>query len=457
MWKPLKYKLAGLFFSSRHIAPLITLRIVFGGLMLFSTVRFFWKGWINSLYIAPKFHFSFYGFEWVKPLGETGMYVLFAVMAISSLFILLGLFYRASALLFFLSFTYVELIDKTYYLNHYYFICLISFLMILVPAQRYFSLDANRNPGIRTSYVPAWTIMVFKLQLLIVYVFAGIAKITPEWLLEAMPLKIWLPANSHLPLIGGLLTQEWVAYVFSWIGMLFDLSIVFFLTNASTRSVAYFFVIVFHVVTAWFFKIGMFPFIMIGMTLLFFSESFHKRCIQKLQQLFRSEDPGEEEVIAPFVKPLHAKFVYGVLVVYFLLQVLVPLRYLLYPGELLWTEEGYRFSWRVMLMEKSGTAFFYVKDKSGALSEVNTKEFLTPFQEKMMSTQPDMILQFAHHLEAEYKKRGIQDPVITTDAYIRLNGRGSRLMIDNTVDLAKEKESLFPKKWILSYQSGSEK
>jgi len=134
------------------------------------------------------------------------------------------------------------------------------------------------------------------------------------------------------------------------------------------------------------------------------------------------------------------------------LQVALPFRYLLYPGKLFWTEEGYRFSWRVMLMEKGGTAFFYVKDPAtGMKGEVVNAHFLTPLQEKMMETQPDMMLQYAHYLADVYKQNGIKDPVITVESYVTLNGSGSRLYIDSTVDLAKQKENFLPKKWILPF------
>ena len=166
-----------------HIAPLAIFRIAFGALMFMSTIRFFLKGWIADFYITPKFYFPYYGFEWVTPLDADGMYVVFVLMALSSLMIMVGLFYRLSSIVFFFSFAYVELLDKTYYLNHYYLISIIAFLMMLVPAQRYFSFDALRNPDIEVSRVPGWTINIFKLQLCLTYFFAGISKINYNWLI----------------------------------------------------------------------------------------------------------------------------------------------------------------------------------------------------------------------------------------------------------------------------------
>jgi hypothetical protein len=438
--------------ESVHIAPLAVLRIAFAAILFISIARFILKGWITDFYITPKFYFTFYGFEWVRPLGASGMYILFGVMLLTSLLITLGLFYRISITVFFLCFTYTELIDKTYYLNHYYFISIMTFLMMLVPAHRYFSLDVLRKPSLKISHVPAWTIWVFKLQLILVYFFAGISKLNYDWLINAMPLKIWLPANYHLPLIGSLLTQEWIAYFFSWFGAAFDLCICFFLLNGRVRKYAYFILVLFHIFTAWFFKIGMFPYVMIFVTLIFFSEDFHKDLIGKMGSLFkRKEDKPEIFKQAEF-SPMKSRFIYSLLLIYFTLQILIPFRYILYPGVLFWTEEGYRFSWRVMLMEKGGTAFFYVHDpETGKKMEIPNSQFLTPMQERMLTTQPDMILQYAHFLDKEFRRRGIKDPVVTVEDYVTLNGSGSRLFIDKTVDLSKQEEGFFHKPWILPF------
>jgi hypothetical protein len=193
--------------TDKHIAPLAVLRMAFGGIMFVSVVRFLLKGWVYAFYIKPKYHFTFYGFDWVKPFDAMGMYLLFAILIIASILVTIGLFYRIAISTFFLCFTYVELIDKTTYLNHYYFISVMAFLMILVPASRYFSVDVLRKPELKITYVPRWTIDIFKLQLFIVYFFAGLSKLNYDWLIAAMPLRIWLPASSHLPVIGGLLTQ----------------------------------------------------------------------------------------------------------------------------------------------------------------------------------------------------------------------------------------------------------
>jgi hypothetical protein len=380
--------------------------------------------------------------------------MLFALMILAAILITVGWLYRAAIIAFFLCFTYVELIDKTTYLNHYYLISVMAFLLIWVPANRYFSVDVWRKPQLKAVIVPAWCINIFKLQLVLVYFFAGISKINYDWLIAAMPLRIWLPASSHLPIIGWLLNYTWVAYAFSWFGMLFDLLIGFLLLSRYTRKWAYIMVIIFHLVTGWFFKIGMFPYIMILVTVVFFDADVHQKIIVFLRKMFFLPIPTDTEskIHTPYLSK--TKFIYGLMALHFGLQLLLPFRFLLYPGKLYWTEEGYRFSWRVMLMEKGGTAVFHIKDPAtGNRAEIDNTKYLTQMQETMMATQPDMILQYAHLLAADYKKQGIKNPIITAESYVTLNGSGTMLYIDSTVNLAAEQETFGHKKWILPFHT----
>ncbi|WP_214072668.1 HTTM domain-containing protein [Mucilaginibacter sp. dw_454] len=436
-----------------HIAPLAVLRIAFGSIMLVSTIRFILKGWIESFYIKPTFHFTFYGFDWVKVPPGVGMYLLFGLLVATAIMVTIGLCYRFAITAFFLCFTYVELLDKTTYLNHYYFISVMAFLMIWVPAHRYFSVDVLISPNKTISRVPAWTINIFKLQLLMVYFFAGLSKLNYDWMIAAMPLRIWLPASSSLPIIGGLLAQTWVAYAFSWFGAMFDIFIGFLLLSKRYRKLGYALVVVFHLATGLLFKIGMFPYIMIFVTIIFFSEKTHIKLINFLKMLLPKA--GHYVAAKDYRLPaFQSRFIYTVLVIHFIIQTILPFRFLLYPGKLYWTEEGYRFSWRVMLMEKGGTIFFHVKDPAtGRRSEIINAQYLNNFQETQMSTQPDMILQFAHFLAAEYEKKGIKNPIVTADSYVTLNGSGSKLYIDSTVNLATQQEGFGHKKWIRPFNS----
>lgn len=429
--------------------------MAFGILMLGSILRFISNGWVYSMYIKPKVFFTYYGFDWIKPLGEIGMYAVFVLMAIAALCIALGFFYRISTLFFFIAFTYVELIDKTNYLNHYYFISIISFLLIFLPAHRYFSLDVFRNKTINATHTPNYFILIIKFQVFIVYFFAGLAKVNSDWLLHAQPLRIWLPAHSEMPLIGSFLTKEWVAYFFSWFGCIYDLVIPFLLFIPRFIKPTYFFVIVFHLATSLFFNIGMFPYIMIALTTIFFSETFHINIITKIRSILKITELKTEHLLYT-PSPALKKAVISLMCIHFSIQLVLPFRYLLYPGNLYWTEQGYRFSWRVMLMEKAGTTFFFVRDKTtGRESEIPNCDYLTPMQEKMMSTQPDMMVQYAHFLKEQYEKQGMKDPAIVAEAYVTLNGKASQLMVNKTVDLSSIKNNYKSKNWILPQNSNN--
>lgn len=425
-------------------------------MMLYSMIRFWYKGWIDTIYINPNFHFKYYGFEWVKGLGEY-TYLLFIVCIVSSVFIIIGLCYRASIVIFFLTFTYIELIEKTTYLNHYYFVSLLSFLLIFLPANSCFSFD---NILSRKSYkkIPKWTVDSIKLLMIIIYFYAGIAKINSDWLFNALPLKIWLPSKYDIPLIGETILQyNWVHYLMSWGGMFYDLLIPFLLLIKRTRLIGFMLVVFFHIFTAILFPIGMFPYIMIVSALIFFDGDLHDRIITFITNLFKIFFDKKSKYFnidqISYLSIKRTKTISLVLIFFFIFQIITPFRYLLYPSELFWSEEGYRFSWRVMLVEKIGYTNFKVVDKkSGETFYVKNSDFLTLLQIKQMSFQSDMILEFAHYIGNFYRDQGYQNIAVYAESYVSLNGRSSEKFIDSEVDLLTQKESFRSKKWIKPFK-----
>lgn len=448
----MKSKISKYLNSYTEAAPLAVFRLLFGLMMFASIVRFWLNGWIEKLYILPKFHFSYYGFEWVKPLGNF-TYVIFAICGIAALLVAAGYKYRIAIITFFLSFTYIELMDKTTYLNHYYFISVLSFLMVFLPAGSYFSIDAINDPKKAFQKIPRWCIDSIKLMLGIVYFYAGLAKINSDWLFRAMPLKIWLPSKYDLPFLGDLMQQEWIHFAFSWSGMFYDLFIPFLLLWKRTRIVAFAMVVIFHVLTRVLFPIGMFPYIMIVSALIFFSPQFHHKILNKLANSFKIDKSIFDNNRLYFPKPKKRKILTGIVTAFFIVQLLFPWRYLVYPGELFWTEEGFRFSWRVMLMEKAGYAQFKIVDgKTGKRFYVDNSDFLTPFQEKQMSFQPDFILEYAHYLADHFKKDGHQNIEVYVENYIALNGRTSEPYISPETNLLNFADSFKHKTFILPFK-----
>jgi hypothetical protein len=414
--------------------------------MFFGAVRFWSKGWIETLYIEPDHFFYYYGFSWVSYPGDFGIYLLFGIIALSALMVAAGFFYRVAIILFFISFTWVELIDISLYLNHYYFVSLISALMIFLPANGRFSIDSKLFK-VKNYWCPRWTLLAPKIFIGALYFFAGIAKINYDWLFEALPLKLWLPANSHLPVIGSLLTKEYTAYLFSWIGMVFDLSVFFFLLYKKTRPYAYFFVVIFHLSTAALFQIGIFPYIMPLLTLIFFSSDFHERILG----LFKSERISSWQLTNHSKNYVISKPKVIVLLLVFAFIIIFPMRYIVYPGNLFWHEQGYRFGWRVMLAEKAGYATFYVTTESNKVFEVLPSELLTRNQEKELVTQPDLILQFADIIEEEYSDK-YDISTITCECYATMNGGPMKLLIDPDANLLELEDTWSNKKWISDYE-----
>ncbi len=441
-------------------------RVALAGLVFVSLGRFVARGWVHDFYITPRYFFSYYGLEWVRPLPGWAMYAVFGGLLLAAALVALGAWYRLAAAALFAGFTYVELLDKTTYLNHYYLLSLLLLLLAVLPLNAAWSVDAARHPGRagRFGPPPAVALNLLRLQVGLVYFFAGVAKLKTSWLLEAQPLRIWLASYGSLPLVGGLLEQKWVAFAGSWFGAFFDLTIPFWLLWRRARPWAYAVLVLFHLLTAALFYIGQFPWIMMLAATVFFEPATHRKVLRVFAGLGRKvfgirwdagndqASHGPEPVFVPLrtEKPATKTLFYLFAVLFFAIQFLLPFRYLAYPGDVLWTEQGFRFGWNVMLMEKTGLVEYTVREPgTGRTFTPNPAEFLTPQQVRMLATQPDMVLQFAHFLAAEYWRRGVHTPQVFAECYANLNGRGSRLLIDPTVDLAQQREGFGAKSWIL--------
>jgi hypothetical protein len=315
-------------------------------------------------------------------------------------------------------------LDKTNYLNHYYFSSILAFLLLFLPLDGRFSLNAWRKKSfIITS--PRYSLLTLRILVGLVYCFAGIAKLKYDWLFEAQPLRIWLATRTNFPVLGPLFAEPLTAYVFSWAGMLFDLTIPFWLSWRRTRMWAYAAVVVFHLLTWGLFNIGLFPWIMMTAALIFFPAAFHERILKVISQVLGKickRWPKVPERIA-LAQPM-PRGLLAVLGVFFCLQVLLPLRHLVWPGDVLHNEAGYRFSWNVMLMEKNGHVDFWVIDSTTNRRWLfDHSRHLTALQYKQMSTQPDMILQFAEYVQHVEQQRIGHIVTVQPHGYVAQNGR----------------------------------
>jgi vitamin K-dependent gamma-carboxylase len=416
------------------IASLAVYRILFGALLFASTVRFMASDWIEVFYVRSTFHFKYPGFEWVAVLPPWAMYALYGAAAACALCVALGLFYRVAVVAFVALFAYAELTDVTNYLNHYYLVLLMGSLLALTPAHGKWSLDVLRRPSLARAEVPAWMLWLLRFQVAMVYLHAGLAKAGPDWLLHAQPLQIWLRARDETPILGPLFGMTATAYVFSWAGFLFDTTIAGWLLWKRSRPFAFAAVLAFHFMTHVLFDIGIFPFLMTINATLFFDPDWPSRA---------RTAPSS----APSLPP---RWAWAPLAAFLVFQALFPLRSWLYPGDVLWHEQGMRWSWKVMVREKNGSVVFHVRDpKTGRTWERTPAEFLILRQEFEMAGQPDLIVQMARHIAEDERRKGRGDVEVRCDARVSLNGRAARPLIDPAVDLVKVREGFRPAAWIL--------
>jgi hypothetical protein len=426
------------------IASIAFFRIAFGAVMLWEVWRYFNYGWISRYYIEPVFHFTYFGFDWVRPWTGNGMYYHFFALGVFAAFIMVGFLYRISATLFFLGFTYVFLLDQARYLNHFYLVILVSFLLIFVPAHRALSIDSLIRPGLRSETVPAWALWLIRAQVAAPYVFGGIAKLNEDWL-RGEPLRAWLAGQTDFPVLGSFFTEEWMVYLFSYGGLLLDLFVVPALIWRRTRPFAIIAAFSFHLVNNSLFEIGIFPWFMMAGTLMFLPPEWPRYILRFWKR------SGDTPAPYPQNYSLKQKYIIAGLLGLFLgYNVLMPLRNHLYPGDVAWTEEGHRFSWRMKLRDKAATADFTATDPvSGRTWQIRKSTYLKSWQRGEMSSRPDMIVQFAHYLADNFRRQGYSQIEVRANVSASLNSRPEQLLIDPDVDLAKEPRTLQPVSWIL--------
>lgn len=434
-------------FQPVEIASLALYRMAFGLILFYEVIQFYNHGWIEKYYMNPGFYFTYDGFGWLSPLPGNGMHIFFLGLGILTICIFLGLFYRVATWLFFFGFTYIFLLDKTNYLNHFYLISLLSFILAIVPANRRYSLDALLFPSIRSQTIPLWALRLTQFQIGVAYFYGGLAKINYDWL-NGQPMKYWLSKTTDFPLIGEYFTLPGMGLLFSYSGLLLDLLIVPFLIWKRTRIAAFIFIALFHVMNSQLFVIGIFPWFMLCATTLFFRPDWCRPFLDAVTNKITKHQ------LLPKQAPVHNYKVnnllsYG-LTVFVFWQLLFPFRHYLIPGNVNWTEEGHRFSWHMKLRTKSAKANFYVHDvNSDKQWKVDVSKYLTTRQEKKMIKRPDMIFQFAHYLDEVYKRRGYEDVIVRAKVGCKLNRRERQLMIDPNVDLSAIPKHVHPASWIL--------
>ena len=434
-------------FAPRDIASLVFVRATIGLILLWESIRFFVNGTIDSVYLEPRFHFTYLGFGWIRPLPEAWLTLHFVLLGVAALLLTLGMLTRLAAAWLCIGWTYVLLLEKGAYLNHLYLICLLSGLLIFVPTHRAFSFDARHCPKWRSDTVPAVALWVLRAQIAIPYVFGAISKLNGDWL-HGLPLRLWMPRMTHIREIIPFFGEPWLAMLMSYSGFLLDLLAVPLLLWRRARPWAFGVIVVFHVCNALMFRIGIFPWFMICATTLFFDSDWPRRAVGQVFNVPVSGRHGHVENVPHVVR--HRFAILVCVAMWFLIQLTVPFRHLLYPGDVDWTEEGQRFSWRMMLCDKTPAMRLFAIDKqTRRVSAIDPRPFLNEWQLNYMSYDPDLLVQFSQYLAAELRRTKALDVEIHAQVFCSLNGRRPQLLVDPNIDLASQTRSLAPQPWIV--------
>lgn len=367
------------------------------------------------------------------------MYLIWYLLGLMAIFIIIGFFYRFATITFFSLFTYTFLLEQGRYLNHFYLVVILSFLIIFLPLNKYASIDSLLFPKIKTTMVSSYNLWLARFIIAVPYFFGGIAKINPDWL-RGYPLKIWLLGDMDFPIIGKYFDQDWMIYFMSYSGMMLDLLIVPFLIIRKTRIPAFIFISLFHLMNSQLFTIGIFPWFMIFATTIFFDPDWPQRITAKLF-ILKIPQTNLAEFTTNSAKK--RKIALIGLCIFVSTQTLLPFRHLLIPGNVHWTEGGHRYAWHMKLRSISGYTLFFVQDKqTGERFRVNTLGYIEEWQLDDMDGKPYMIWEFAQFLKEEFALMG-SDVGVYVEAIASLNGREYQPIIEPEVGLTEVSKPWF--------------
>lgn len=427
-----------LFFKNIDNSPLIVFRIFFGFLIACESFGAILTGWVHKVLIAPKFTFSFIGLDWLQPLPGFGMYFYFIIMGLFGIAIMLGYRYRVAIISYTILWAGVYFMQKTSYNNHYYLLLIISFYMIFLPANQYASLDVKQQRTLEQKAMPYWVSLLFIIQVAIVYFYAAIAKFYPDWLNGTFT-RILLAGTTSNEFFLTLFSNKYFYLFIAYAGILFDLLIVPLLLFKKTRTIALVASLSFHLFNAIFLQIGIFPFFALTFSLFFYPP-------EKIRKLFLKNKPVFNESVAEnhVGKPIFLFF----LLPFLFIQLLLPLRHHLIEGDVLWTEEGHRLSWRMMLRKRDGFINFKIKNNNtGEMTSYDYHKNLSPKQARTLATKPDFIWQYCQKIKQEYHGKNIS---IFIDCKNNINNGEFKTLIDPKQDFAKAEWNYFwHNEWIL--------
>lgn len=411
---------------------LVIFRILLGLLIVAESFGAILLGWVEAVFIQSKFTFNFIGFDFLQFLHGEKMYSYFFIMGIFGLLIIFGLFYRLAMVAFTLMWTTVYLIQKESYNNHYYFLILICIIMIFLPANGKLSIDAKLFPKIKQTKIPRWMPYLLLFQLAILYFYAAVAKLYPDWL-DGTFSKILLNGITQRQFFLNIFNQKWFLLFYAYAGILFDLLIMPALIWKKTRKLAIIASFGFHLFNAYTLRIGIFPFLALSFIVLLY-DSIPLKFLNNKKEIYPKNNFNTKLFLFFFVP-------------FFIIQIILPLRHYFIKGDVLFTEEGHRLAWRMMLRERKGSLNIKIVDeKTKEYHYYNYGSELTPKQIKVLNNSPDFIWQYCQKIKNEAKR-----PIsIFVECEVSINRRPYYKLIHEKTDMTKVKFDYFGHNdWIL--------
>ncbi len=427
-------------------------RILFGLVFSWQIWKFIYESDVALYFSEIKLNFPYSIVWFLSPLPLPEFRLLMYGLFICSFFLAIGLFYRLSAIILFLGWTYIFLLDQIYFNNHFYLMSLLVFILIFINGNARYSVDNWLFPKSRSAYVPQWQLLLLKFQVSIIFFFSGLGKLNADWL-SGYPLKIWFKEITFPNvLIDQFFASDITALFFSYGGLLLDLSVAFFLMNRKTKYFAFIVLILFNLSNHYIFshsasggQIGVFPFLMLSCILLFIDNKDISYFINKFRLPFKL--PQARPIKASFNLPTPVALLLGS---YVIIQLLLPLRHFMLPGNPDWTGHGAKFAWRMKQADKKLVKANFIVPNTGSNY---IQEYLNHMHEKQafkIMTSPEMLLKFSKYVQAKEALKGNNIDNIRCELLVQFNGRPAKYLVDPNFNLLEGTYNPFkPVAWLL--------
>ncbi len=416
-------------------------RIIFGCFMAYEMVDYIQIDLVTNAFVLPKIQLEY--FEFIKPLPAGVLQAMLYTMLACTVLIVLGVLFRPACFVFASLYLYFFLLDKGIFNNHLYLFILLAFVLGFTHANRFLSLpNLWRKPVTADLMVHRWEIFILQLHFAIVYFYGGLAKINPEWLLHFQPVKHMIEVYPDNGPLAGWLKLGFQPALAVYGGLVFDLAVPFLLWWKRTRLWTLLPLLYFHISNSLTFNdIGIFPFIMMATTAIFFE-------VNELPVL-RNLAKRKHKNIELLESPASAK---RILVVYITFQLLFPFRGLFLPNPVNWTMIANRFSWRMKSQSREITEMvFTIQDgPTGQKMPVDINTFINTMQINVVGNDVAAVVSVAKGLARLGREQGMADPLVHASIKVSWNGRPAANTVDPAVELSKIVVNPFEKlDWVM--------